>query len=296
MLTLHHVGFSQSQVTLLSDINFSVGKGQTIGLLGVNGAGKSTTLKIAAGILLPSAGRVIRETSLRIGYLPERPPVIEQWTVGRFLRHVAILHQLPTQQVQLAIERVVELCDLARVFHRSIGALSKGNQQRVAIAQAMIHEPDVLLLDEPTSGLDPQQIMQFRELLKTIQAETAIVLSSHIMQEVTALCNRAVIIHEGRQVADISLDAQENRLLVTFSEPISTTLAKQLPYWHSGQQQLHQFTVHSTVEQDALLAACLQKGLSVVRLSGVEQVLESEFLARIGQSAQSAMATTEVTQ
>lgn len=298
LLTLHNIHFSQNGNALLSGIDFSVAKGQIIGLLGVNGAGKSTTLKIAAGILLPTNGTVYygngsantkatpnnKTEKCRIGYLPEHPPLIEAWTVGHFLRHVCTLHKLPKQHWQTAIERVTEQCSLQSILQQSISTLSKGNRQRVALAQAVIHRPDLLILDEPTSGLDPRQISQFRELILNLKPDTAIILSSHIMQEITALCDTTFIIHEGKQLGELSLSGHQQQLFIEFAQPLSQDTFTGIPAWQSGDGRQHQFSVTCQDEQNALLAACVAKHLPIVRIAGVEQLLESEFLSLIAQT------------
>lgn len=283
ILSLKNIHFVQSGFQLLSDISFSVSKGQIIGLLGVNGAGKSTTLKVASGCLYPSVGEVHYTDNVRVGYLPERPPLIPTWSVKQYLQHICVLQGLPKAQHQSAIERVIGLCDLSGILAKPIATLSKGNQQRVAIAQAIIHEPNLLILDEPTSGLDPQQIMQFRHLLRGISSETAIVLSSHIMQEVTALCDHVVMIHKGEKMAEMDLSASHSQLLIEFAQPIVSDVFDDMPAWRKGEGCLHQFDVASQSEQDKLLAQCIHKQLPIKRVSGVAELLENTFLEVIGQ-------------
>lgn len=282
VLSLKNVAFSQAGHQLLSGIDFSVSSGQIIGLLGVNGAGKSTTLKIAAGILYPTTGNVVYADTVRIGYVPEQPPLIANWTVKKFLRHACVLQGLPKPHHHALIERVCQRCDLTAIMDKTISRLSKGNRQRVAIAQALLHKPTLLLLDEPTSGLDPQQIKSFRDFLQLIQSETAIVLSSHMMQEVSTLCDRAVIIHEGKQQATLDIAEQARCIMIEFADNVSSELFADWSVWRGGEGRMHQFELVAQNEQDELVAWCLHNQLSIVRIFGGEQSLERTFLQIIG--------------
>ncbi|MGY0399017.1 MAG: ABC transporter ATP-binding protein [Ostreibacterium sp.] len=281
VLVLDYITFSQSGKQLLFDICFSVAKGNIVGLVGINGAGKSTTLKIAAGTLLPSQGVVKRQDNLRIGYLPESPPIIENWTVSRYLRHACSLHKLPKSEHYSAITAVTSQCDLASITNQTIRTLSKGNLQRVAIAQAIIHQPDLLILDEPTSGLDPQQISQFREIIHQLQPQMAIILSSHIMQEITALCDTAIIIHEGKQLGKLDIKKTTNKILIIFANPIANTVFSDITAWHSGEGKYHQFSINNQAEKNALLTICLEKQLPIDKITSVEHIVESQFLSLI---------------
>lgn len=284
ILSLHHVDFSQSGFALLQGIDLALYRGQVLGLLGVNGAGKSTTLKIAAGLLTPTGGQVSISPQARIGYLPEIPPLIDSWSVKGFLHHVCHLHQLPAKQRGEAVERVIKLCRLEKIFNQSIATLSKGNRQRAAIAQSIIHQPDILILDEPTSGLDPQQISFFRQLIQEIKPQTAILLSSHIMQEITTLCDSVAIIHQGQKQQGLALHEQQG-IVIEFSHPVSPNELKKLPQWQSGTGTLHRFAVSSASEQNKLLQHLLAMRLSIHRISGSEQILENTFLQLIGQNS-----------
>lgn len=281
-LTLQHVAYSQSDLSLLSGINFSLSYGQIVGLLGVNGAGKSTTLKIAAGILHPDSGNVIHPTDIRIGYVPEIPPLLPTWTVKQFLQHACLLQHLPISTHQTAVRRVNELCDLHAIQHQHCATLSKGNQQRVAIAQALLHQPDILILDEPTSGLDPQQIYRFRDLLQTLKTDTAIILSSHIMQEITALCDRTIILHDGKQVGELDFSERNQRLLIEFSHAVSSDCFADTATWQSGNGTHHQFRLSNETSKNDILAYCLEKQLPIQRMTGIEDLAEQDFLTLIG--------------
>ncbi|MEM6730568.1 MAG: ATP-binding cassette domain-containing protein [Myxococcota bacterium] len=203
--------------TAIEDVSFTVRKGEIVGFLGPNGAGKSTTMRILTGFLPASSGsakvagfdvlETPREVKRRTGYLPEVPPVYADLTVTEYLRFVGKLKSLRGDALSAEVERVIERVSLQDVARRLIRNLSKGFQQRTGFAQALLGNPDVLVLDEPTVGLDPRQIGEVRELIKELAGEHTVVLSTHILQEVTATCQRVVIISRGRIVADDALDA-----------------------------------------------------------------------------------------
>jgi ABC-2 type transport system ATP-binding protein len=194
------------------DVSFRIGAGEVVGFLGPNGAGKTTTLRMLTGYLPPSAGRArvagfdVEERSLevrsRIGYLPEAVPLYRDLTVSSYLDFVATLKGTPRARFRERIEAVVESCGLREVYARRIGALSRGYRQRVGLAQALVNEPEVLFLDEPTVGLDPRQVVEIRELIRGLAGKRTVILSTHILPEVSLLCRRVLIIHRGRLVSD----------------------------------------------------------------------------------------------
>lgn len=196
----------------VDDISFEVKTGEVVGFLGPNGAGKSTTMKIITCFLTPSSGEVeldgytiadhSEEVRRRIGYLPENNPLYLDMAIVDYLHYVAELHRVPKSNIRARIRKMIEICGLDREKHKLIGELSKGYRQRVGLAQALIHDPDVLILDEPTTGLDPNQIIEIRELIKEIGREKTVMLSSHILKEVEATCDRILIINQGKLVAD----------------------------------------------------------------------------------------------
>lgn len=197
-------------------LSLSLAKGEILGLLGPNGAGKSTTLKMLAGCLAPSSGSVRlngidladqpKQAKRQLGYLPEQPPVYPELTVDEYLRYCAGLHGVPSAQRAAAVAEAKRGCGLTDVAHRLIGNLSKGYQQRVGIAQAIIHKPAVVILDEPTVGLDPNQIREIRSLIASLGREHGVILSSHILPEIQAVCSRVMIIDKGRSVYSGGLD------------------------------------------------------------------------------------------
>lgn len=203
------------QQCVLKGISLELQRGQILGLLGPNGAGKSTTMRILAGIIEPDAGEVclfghpftIDDKRLRkhVGYLADQNPLYGDMYVREYLKFVANLHQLPAPKE--SVHQAIAMTGLVSEQHKRIGQLSKGFQQRVGIAQAIIHNPDVLILDEPTSGLDPMQLAEIRTLLAELSKTRAIVLSTHIMQEVEMLCDEVAIIHEGEIAFSGRLDS-----------------------------------------------------------------------------------------
>ncbi len=205
----------------VSALQLELRRGEVLGLLGPNGAGKSTTLKMLTGNLAPSAGLIRidgidlferpREAKARVGYLPERPPLYPELSIEEFLAYCARLHALPKAARAAAIERAIERCGLGEMRRRLIGNLSKGYQQRVGIAQAILHSPEVVILDEPSVGLDPQQIREIRALVRELGDEHGVILSSHILPEVEQVCDRVVIIHRGEKRLDESIDSLRRR-------------------------------------------------------------------------------------
>lgn len=202
---------------VVDDVSFSVSKGEILGFLGPNGAGKTTTMRILTGYVPPTSGTAsvagfdVQEDPIevkrRIGYLPEHPPLYREMVVRPFLRFVATIRGVPRADVNRRVDRAMERCGLASVSGRLIGNLSKGYQQRVGLAQAILHDPEVLILDEPTIGLDPTQIREIRDLIKGFAGDHTVILSTHILAEVTMTCSRVLIINDGRIAAQDTLEA-----------------------------------------------------------------------------------------
>lgn len=207
----------------VDDISFEVQTGEVLGFLGPNGAGKSTTMKIITCFLPPTAGRVTlegfdtqtqpREVRRRVGYLPENTPLYTDMPVIEYLELAATLQDVPPAEIPGRIRTMIDVCGLGPEKHKYIGELSKGYRQRVGLAQALIHDPQVLILDEPTTGLDPNQIVEIRSLIKAIGQEKTVMLSSHILKEVEMTCDRILIINEGRLVADGSTEELRRRFM-----------------------------------------------------------------------------------
>ena len=231
------------QQKAVDDISFSAVKGEIVGFLGPNGAGKSTTMKIITGYLLADAGAATvcgidvkaqpLETKKKIGYLPELNALYYDMYVREYLGFIAELHKIKDQK--LKIESVIELTGLTVESKKKIGQLSKGYKQRVGLAAALIHDPEVLILDEPTSGLDPNQIIEIREVIKNQGKDKTVLFSSHILQEVEAICDRVIIINKGELVADDKLSNlrqhsnSSNTVKVSFKESIDKSWLDQLP-------------------------------------------------------------------
>jgi len=193
-------------------VSFSVTKGEVLGFLGPNGAGKTTTMRMITGFLPPSEGTAVIcgfditqspvEAKRQIGYLPEEAPAYSSMTVTQFLNFIAEIRGLPGQEGRTAVENAILKCRLDTVRHQTIETLSKGYRQRVCFAQAILHNPPVLIMDEPTDGLDPNQKFVVRQMIRDMAAEKAIIVSTHILEEVDAVCSRAIIISDGRIVAN----------------------------------------------------------------------------------------------
>ena len=205
----------------VNNISFSVDKGDIVGFLGPNGAGKTTTMRILTCFMPPTEGKATVggfdvfeqpfEVKQRIGYLPEAPPLYPEMSVREYLAFVANIKNVPSADVKRRTEEVMEKCSVADVNDKLISKLSKGYRQRVGLAQAIIHNPEVLILDEPTSGLDPKQIIETRELIHNLAGEHTIILSTHILPEVEAICKKVIIINKGRVVATDSVERLRNR-------------------------------------------------------------------------------------
>ena len=199
-------------IRAVDNISFSVKKGEVLGFLGPNGAGKSTTMKIIAGFILPTSGDVLVggksvlsdpiEVKKQIGYMPENAPLYDDMIVEDFLKFMVELRELPEETRASRIAEIIDLCFLQKVKNQKIETLSKGFRRRLSFAQALIHDPEILILDEPTDGLDPNQKYEVRELIKKLGKNKCIILSTHILDEVEAVCSRAIIISEGKILFD----------------------------------------------------------------------------------------------
>lgn len=279
----------------VNDVSFAIGRGEIVGFLGPNGAGKSTTMKIITGYLAADAGQAVvcgidvkerpLEAKAKIGYLPEANPLYFDMYVREYLDFVADVHHV--QNKKQTIEKVIETVGLTPESKKKIGQLSKGYKQRVGLAAALIHDPEVLVLDEPTTGLDPNQILEIRELIRTLGVNKTVIFSSHILQEVEAICDRVVIINKGQLVADDSLTALRSRsnhtatLKVIFKEPLEAAWMERL----SAVDKVNRITpnewelVCKDVQEanKQLMELALQHNLNIVSLQSGEQSLEEVF-------------------
>lgn len=215
MIEVQNITKNYGPFQALKDISFQVDKGQIVGFLGPNGAGKTTTMRIITCFMPASSGRITvagydvfkesREVRKRIGYLPENVPLYPEMTVTKYLKYMAKIRSVPRGNVKGQLDNAIEACGLTERRHQIIGQLSRGFRQRVGLAQALIHEPDVLILDEPTSGLDPRQIVEIRELIKTLGKERTILFSTHILPEASMTCERLIVISRGQITGDVQL-------------------------------------------------------------------------------------------
>lgn len=211
-LTVQHLTRFYGQQRAVDNVSFSIKEGEIVGFLGPNGAGKSTTMKIATTYLPHSEGTVrvgewdVQQNPMQvkriIGYLPEHNPLYRDMYVHEYLRFIGSLYGLRGQTLKQRVNTMVEQCGLTQEQHKKIEMLSKGYRQRVGLAQALIHDPQVLILDEPTTGLDPNQLVEIRRLIKEVSKNKTVIFSTHIMQEVQALCDRVIVINKGKVVAD----------------------------------------------------------------------------------------------
>ncbi|HWB84719.1 MAG TPA: ATP-binding cassette domain-containing protein [Bryobacteraceae bacterium] len=239
-----------ARTVAVDNISFEVEKGQIVGFLGPNGAGKTTTMRVLTCFLPPTSGSASvagfdvmehpLEVKKRIGYLPETPPLYPEMEVSEYLHFAGKLKGIPGSEISRRVSDVTERCAIGDVRNRLIGKLSKGYRQRVGLAQAIIHNPDVLILDEPTSGLDPKQIIETRELIRSLSGEHTIILSTHILSEVEHSCGRVIIISRGKLVAIDSVDNLTNRLRGSEAIAVEVEAADGRPDPSQVQQRLEQ--------------------------------------------------------
>lgn len=279
----------------VNDISFKVNKGEIVGFLGPNGAGKSTTMKIITGYLEKTSGEAYvcgmnvadqpLETKRKIGYLPELNALYYDMYVREYLAFVAELHKIENQKSK--IESVIELTGLTVESKKKIGQLSKGYKQRVGLAAALIHDPEVLILDEPTSGLDPNQIIEIREVIKKQGKDKTVLFSSHILQEVEAICDRVIIINKGELVADDKLSnlrqhsTSSNTVKVSFKESVENKWLEQLPAAKSVNKidanNWQLATDNPEQLRKQIFELALQHNLNIVSLQSESQSLEDVF-------------------
>ena len=279
----------------LNNISFTINKGEIVGFLGPNGAGKSTTMKIITGYLEANSGKaeVCGETAdtnslntkKKIGYLPEANPLYFDMYVREYLEFVAGVHAI--QNVKSKIETVIDTVGLKLEANKKIGQLSKGYKQRVGIAAALIHDPEVLILDEPTSGLDPNQIIEIREVIKRLGKNKTVLFSSHILQEVEAICDRVIIINRGNIVADDLLsnlqkaNAGQQQVLVEFKEIITKedlkSIENVIDIKHLSNNSFQLSTANSENVRKQLLELSLKNNLNIVSLQSETNRLEDIF-------------------
>lgn len=300
MIQVSHLTRMYGPRTAIDDLNFEVRSGEVVGFLGPNGAGKTTTMKILTGFMPATSGKASVagfdvfdqpiELKRNVGYLPETPPVYPEMTVLDYMDHVSRLHEVPREKRRSAISATIERTGLGDVRGRLIGNLSKGYRQRVGLAQALVHNPKVLILDEPTVGLDPKQIIEIRQLIKGLAGEHTVILSSHILPEVTATCERIIVINRGKIVAEDTLD----RLTTRLKKGLIYSLVAKNPS-AAGVQSITRIPGVSRVTEsdgkltieiapeareirDAIVETAVKAGMGVLEFSAERVSLEDVFL------------------
>lgn len=279
----------------LDRVSFTAEKGQVLGFLGPNGAGKSTTMKIATGYLIPDEGDVRingisvlekpKEVSKLVGYLPEHNPLYLDMYVREFLNFVGGIYGMNGDVLKNRIEELIPLCGLEREAHKRIGQLSKGYRQRVGLAKALIHDPEVIILDEPTTGLDPNQLAEIRKLIKDISQDKTLILSTHIMQEVEAICDKVVIINQGQIVAadllkNLKTESGRSTILIELEEKPELSWFDKLGEiaWIEGKEFGISITVtDSNAARKQALQVIQEKNLTLISIQQKERNLESIF-------------------
>ena len=294
-ITVNNLSKHYGAQKAVNNISFTINKGEVVGFLGPNGAGKSTTMKMITGYLAADAGEITvcnmradentTQTKKKIGYLPEANPLYLDMYVREYLAFIAGVHEIIDAKKR--IEEVIITVGLTPEAHKKTGQLSKGYKQRVGLAAALVHDPEVLILDEPTSGLDPNQIVEIRNVIKSLAKEKTILFSSHIMQEVEAICDRVIIINKGNIVADdrlSNLQQQHNsiqQVIVEFKEPVALGLLKEMSsVTNVSQQDSGKIVIECTdagVVKKQLLHLSIEKKLNILSLQSQEESLENVF-------------------
>jgi ABC-type multidrug transport system, ATPase component len=291
------------ELRAVDDVSFTITSGEIVGLLGLNGAGKTTLLRMLASLLTPTSGVVTVDGAeleadgeavrQRIGFLPEIPPLYGEMTVANFLGFVARLRKVPYDEAEGRVREVAERCQIGEVLHQHIDTLSFGYRKRVGIAQAIIHQPPLVILDEPIAGLDPAQIVEMRELVKQLRGAHTVVLSSHILAEISQTCDRILVMHHGRIVAQgseselgsqISKDQCINLQVRAAREVVSEMIRDypgvlNLTVTHEGRGVVHLTVVSNRDIKEELSATIIKAGLGLRHLSSSEERLEEIFLS-----------------
>ena len=282
------------QQIAVNDVSFQVAKGEILGFLGPNGAGKTTTMRMITGYLSADSGEITvneipvsednHQIKASIGYLPEHNPLYLDMYVVEYLHYVARIYKI--NQPQKRIEEVLEMTGLRSEQHKHIRSLSKGYRQRVGLAQAILHDPEVLILDEPTSGLDPNQLVEIRQLIRDLGKEKTILLSTHIMQEVQALCDRVVIINKGKIVGDGNIQllsenlSQQYRVEVIFSRPvIDQTLSLIQGYETHESHGANRYIITGNKDSlnEAIFDFAISKNLKILEMTTIRDSVENIF-------------------
>lgn len=295
-IALKNVTKFYGEQAAVNDISFTINKGEVVGFLGPNGAGKSTTMRMITGFIPASSGEIkvcdltvdidSLDTRRKIGYLPEHNPLYLDMYVREYLEFVGNIYHVPN--IKKRVDEMIGTVGLQIEQNKKIGMLSKGYRQRVGLAQAIIHDPEVLILDEPTSGLDPNQLVEIRELIKNIGKSKTVMLSTHIMQEVEAICDRVIIIKSGAIVADdkaenLQYDDQHQVVYVEFDQHVSRSLLSKIPTvsnaHHVGGNSWLIETNTATDLRKAIAQFAQQNNLLVLTMRQEERSLEEVFKA-----------------
>ncbi len=315
MIALESVSKRYGSRTIIHDISFGVGKGEIVGFLGPNGAGKTTTMRMIAGYTTATSGRVTvagfdmatqnEEAARRLGYLPETPPLYDVLDVTTYLRFCAKVKGVPAREMARDLDRVITACRLEAVVKREVYKLSKGYRQRVGLAQALLGKPEVLLLDEPTAGLDPGQIQETREVIRAFGENHAVLLSTHILPEVTLICRRVAIINQGRLLAidspsslqqaseqtnsvrlEVTAPAEDLRQALLAVDGVRAAIVHPLP----GRESVHsvECQVGNQEGVEARIARAVAARWDLHRLERQQPTLENIFLRYVGNPAREA--------
>lgn len=311
MIDVSHVSRNFGDFRAVSDVSFSIPKGQIVGLLGPNGAGKTTTMRMITGFLAPTAGEIFIdgkniadspvEAKQKIGYMPESAPLYGDMIVEDYLRYVA---EIQGQNPEVKVPLLCSECGLKEVMSKNINELSRGNRQRVALAHALMHDPEILILDEPTSGLDPNQVEDVRNIIREIGKTRTVIVSTHILSEVETLCSRAIIISGGKLVADSSIEELKERFGHELSVKVSVAgyfdvISSKLKEIHSianvtrlGCETINAGTPEEIVLNTILISvagneeirpavakACVENGFDLYEMSVQKNSLEDVFHA-----------------
>ena len=297
LIKVEHLWRYFGDTCAVNDVSFEIQRGEVLGFLGPNGAGKTTTMQVISGNLAPTAGRVLidgvdlldqpKRAKAALGFLPEQPPLYRELSVDEYLVFCARLNRIPRPRQRAAVARAKQRCGLDEVGPRLIGNLSKGYQQRVGIAQAIIHSPPVVILDEPTVGLDPIQIREIRGLIRELGQDHSVILSTHILPEVQAICDRVLVINQGRlllseSLSDLARGQDQSSLRVTLAAAPATTDLDALPgvtgveALGQGQFRLRHHPARSPTE--TLVRAAVEQGWGLRELVPETRTLEQVFI------------------
>ena len=293
-ITISSLTKKYGEQTAVDSLDFTIKEGEIVGFLGPNGAGKSTTMKMLTCFLTPTSGTAevcgfdIQKESMEVrksvGYLPEHNPLYKEMYIREFLRLSASIHVV--KPANKRVEEIIEMTGLGPEQNKRIGQLSKGYRQRVGLAQAMLHDPKVLILDEPTSGLDPNQLIEIRKLIKEIGSNKTVLFSSHIMQEVQALCDRVLIINKGKLVADASIEElpslirEDEVFCIGHLDESSKTILAKMPQCLKTENSVNGILLHfpkSSVDGKAIFSYCAEKKIYLNELRKMETSVEDVF-------------------